>query len=82
MMPDGEEKEQENAKFWWSVETDCFTRVFGDEMDAYLEMMAMSAYPDQVVIKKEESSGDELQEDSSSSEEEEEEPEEPDEEGK
>ena len=45
-------------------------------MKACLEMMTMSAYPDQVVIKKEESSGDELQEDSSSSEEEQEEPEE------
>ena len=45
-------------------------------MKAYLEMMTMSVYPDQVVIKKEESSGDELQEDSSSSEQEEEEPEE------
>ena len=75
-MPDGEEKEHKAVKFWWSVQTDCFTRVFGDEMKAYLEMMTMSAYPDQVVIKKEESSGDELQEDSSSSEEEEEEPEE------
>ena len=43
------------------METDCLTRVFGDE----------------VVIKREQSSGDELQEDSSSSdEEEEEEPEE------
>ena len=73
-MPDGAEKEQEEAKFWWSVETDCFTRVFGDEMKGYLEMMTMSAYPDQVVIMKEESSGDELQEDSSSSEEEDQEP--------
>ena len=69
-MPDGEE-EQEKAKFWWSVKTDCFTRVFRDEMKAYLEMMSMCTYPDQVVIKKEESSGDELQENSSSNEEEE-----------
>ena len=73
-MPDGAEKEQEEAKFWWSVETDCFTKVFGDEMKGYLEMMTMSAYPDQFVIMKEESSGDELQEDSSSSEEEDQEP--------
>ena len=71
--PDGDEKEHEAAKFWWSVETNCFTRVFGDEMRGYLETMAMNAYPDQVVIKKEESSGDELQEGSSSSEVEEEE---------
>ena len=71
--PDGEEKEHEAAKFWWSVETNCFTRVFGHEMKGYLETMAMNAYPDQVVIKKEEGSGDELQEGSSSSEEEEEE---------
>ena len=28
-MPDGQEKEQEKATVWWSVETDCFTRVFG-----------------------------------------------------
>ena len=75
-MPDGEEKEQEKAKFWWSVETDCITRVFGDEMKVYLETMAMDAYPDQVVIKKEERSGDEQQDGSSSSEEEKEEPEE------
>ena len=72
-MPEGDEKDQEDAKFWWSVETDCFTRVFGDEMKAYLEMMTMCMYTDQVIFKKEESSGDELQEDSSSSEEEEEE---------
>ena len=63
------------------MEIDCSTRVFVDEMKAYLEMMTMGMYPDQVIIKKEESSGDELQEDNSSSEEEEEE-EEPDEEGK
>ena len=62
------------------METDCFTRVFGDEMKAYLEMMTMSVYADQIVIKKEESSGDELQEDSSGSAQEEEE--EPEEEGK
>ena len=73
-MPDGEEKEKEKAKFWWSAETDCFRRVFCDEMKGYLEIMTMNAYPDEVVIKKKESSGDELQEDSSSSEEEEEEP--------
>ena len=40
-MPDGEEKEKEPKKFWWSVETDCLTRVFGDEMRGYLERMAM-----------------------------------------
>ena len=80
-MPDGDERDQEDAKFWWSVETDCFTRVFGDKMKAYLEMMTMSTCPDQVKIKKEESSGEELQEESSSSEEEEEE-EEPEEEEK
>ena len=79
-MPDGDENDQEHSKFWWSVETDCSTRVFGDEMKAYLEMMTMSMYPDQDIIKKEESSGDELQEDNSSSKEEEEE--EPEEEGK
>ena len=77
-MPDGDKKVQEETKFWWPVETDCFTKVFGDEMKGYLEMMIMNVYPDQVVIRKEESSGDELQEDSSSSEEEEE----PEEEGK
>ena len=72
-MPDGEEKEQEEAKFWWSVETDCFIRVFGDEMKAYLETMTMCTYLDQAITKNEESSGDELQEDNSSSSEEEEE---------
>ena len=71
IIPEGEEKDQEDAKFWWSVETDCFTRGFGDEMKAYLEMMSMCTYPDQVTIKKEERSGDERQEDSSSSQEEE-----------
>ena len=75
-MPDGEEKEKEADKFWWSGETDCFTRVFGNEMRGCLETMAMDSYPDQVVIKKEDSSGDELQEGSSSSEEEEDGPEE------
>ena len=45
-MPDGEEKEKEADKFWWSVETDCFTRVFGDEKMGYLERMAMDSYPD------------------------------------
>ena len=82
-MPGGEEKKREKAKFWWPVEMDCFTRVFGDEMKLYVETMVMSVYPDQVVFKKEESSGDELQEGSSSSGEEEEEPqeEEPEEEG-
>ena len=40
---------------------------------AYLEMMSMCTYPDQMIIKREESFGDELQEDNSSSEEEEEE---------
>ena len=75
-MPEGEEKEKEAKKFWWSVETDCFTRVFGDEMRGYLERLAMDMYPDQVVVKKGDSSGDELQEDSSSSEEEDDEPEE------
>ena len=46
-MPEGDEEDQEDAKFWWSVETDCSTRVFGDEMKAYLEMMTMCIYPDQ-----------------------------------
>ena len=32
-MLDGEEKKQEEAKFWWSDEADCFTRVSGDEMN-------------------------------------------------
>ena len=80
-MPDENGKDQEDAKFLLSVETDCLTRVFGDEMKTCLEMMTMSMYPYQVVIKKEESSGNKLQEDSSSSEEEEEE-EEPEEEEK
>ena len=57
-MQEGDEKDQEDAKFWWAVETDCFTRVFEDEMKAYVEMMAMCTYPDQVIIKKEEHSGD------------------------
>ena len=60
-ISDGEENLHEDAKFWWSVETDCFTRVSGDEMKAYLDILTTSAYPDQVVIKREESSGDELQ---------------------
>ena len=81
-MQDGEEKDQEEKKFWWSIETDCFTRVSCDEMQGYLENMVMDSYPDQVVIKKEESSGDELQEESSSSEEGEEELEEEENENK
>ena len=55
------------------METDCITRAFGDEMNAYLELMTMTTYLDQDIIKKEELSGDELQEESSGSEEEEEE---------
>ena len=72
-MKDGEEKDKEEKKFWWSIDVDCFTRVFGDETHGYLENMFMDSYPDQVVIKKEENSGDELKEESSSSEEEEDE---------
>ena len=53
-MPDGEEKDKEAKKFWWSVETDCFTIVLGHEMRGYLERMSMDSYPDQVVNKKEE----------------------------
>ena len=68
-IPDGEEKYTERAKFWWSIEIDCFTRVFGDGMRGYLEMMSMATYPEKVIIRKEESLSDELQEDSSSSEE-------------
>ena len=71
-MKDGKEKEKEAKTFWWSIEADTFTRVFGHEMQGYLERMVMDSYPDQVVIKKEESSGNELQEESSSSEEEDE----------
>ena len=62
-MPDGEEKDKEEKKFWWSIETNCFTRVFGDEVQEYLEGMVMDSYPDQVVIKKEESSSSEEEED-------------------
>ena len=28
-MPDGEEKSKEEKKFWWSIEEDCFTQVYG-----------------------------------------------------
>ena len=32
-MKDGKEKEREEKKFWWSIkEEDCFTTVFGDEV--------------------------------------------------
>ena len=71
-MPDGEEKEKERAMFWWSLEEDCFMRVFGHEMRVYLEIMSIATYPEEVIFKKEESSYDELQDSSSSSEEEEE----------
>ena len=57
------EREKTKKKFWWSIEADCFTRVFGDEMWEYLEGMVMDSYPDQVVIKKEESSSSEKEED-------------------
>ena len=71
-MPDGEEKEKEADKFWWSIETDCFTCVFGDEIKEYLARLSMDLFPDQVVIKREDNSEDRLQEDSSSSEDEDE----------
>ena len=29
-MQDGEGKDNEEKKFWWSIKEDCFTRVFGD----------------------------------------------------
>ena len=33
-MPDGKEKENEDAKFWWSIEDEnCFTTVFGEEIN-------------------------------------------------
>ena len=51
-MPDGGEKDKEEKKFCWSIETDCFSRVFGDEVWEYLEGMVMDSYQDQVVIKK------------------------------
>ena len=62
-MQDGEEKDKDKKKFWWSIEADCFTRVFGDEVWKYLESMVMNSYPDQVVIKKEESSSSEEEDD-------------------
>ena len=62
-MQDGEEKDREEKKFWWSIEADCFTRLFGDEMWEYLEGMVMDSYPDQVVMKKEESSSSEEEQD-------------------
>ena len=72
-MKDEKEKEREEMKFWWSIkEEDCFTTVFGDEMQDFLECNVMDSYLDQVIIEKEESSGDELQGESPSSEEEDE----------
>ena len=62
-MQDGEEKSKEEKKFWWSIEEDCFTQVYGKEIKEYLEGMVMDTYPDQVKIKTEESSGDEDEED-------------------
>ena len=50
-MQDGEENDKEEKKFWWSVDTDCCTRVISDEMKGYLENMVMDLYPEQVVIK-------------------------------
>ena len=58
-MQNGEEKDKEEKEFWWSIEEECFTRVFSDEIRGYLENMVMDSYPDQVVVKKQESSGDE-----------------------
>ena len=57
-MPESEVKEKDSAKYCWSLETDCFTRVYGDEMRGYLEMKSMCNYPELVIIKKEESSDD------------------------
>ena len=71
-MEEGEEKDKEAEKFWWSVEDeDCFTQIYGEEMKDNIKRMIKDSHPNEVVIMKAESSGDEHQEESSSSEEDE-----------
>ena len=61
-MQYGEGKDKGEKIFLWSIEEDCFTKVFGDEVREYLEGMVMDSYPDQVVIKREGSSSIEEEE--------------------
>ena len=71
-MPEGNEKEKEAVKFWWSIEEgDCFTMVFGEEMKEYIENMIDDAQPDQIMIRPTENPEGEQQESISGSEEEE-----------
>ena len=62
-IQDTEERSQEEKKFWWTMEEDCFTLVYGDEIMDYLEGMVMEIYPDQVEIKTDESFGNEEEQD-------------------
>ena len=62
-ITDAEETSKVVKKFWWTIEEDYFTHVYGDEMRDYLEAMVLDTYPDQVESKTEESSGNEEEDD-------------------
>ena len=50
-MPEGKAKEEEEARFWWSIEDeDCFTMVVGEEIEEYIENMMEDAKPDQIEL--------------------------------
>ena len=71
-MPEGEEKEKEAAKFWWSIEKgDSFTTAYGEEMKEYIKNMINDAQPDQIMIGPTENPEGEQQESVSGSEDEE-----------
>ena len=50
-MPDGREKQCENNNYWWSINSGCYTAVYGEEMWDYLQEVALDAYPDHIVIR-------------------------------
>ena len=50
-MREGNAKEKEAARFWWSIEDeDCFMMVLGEEIREHIENMMEDARPDQIVL--------------------------------
>ena len=50
-MPEGKTKENESARFWWSIEDeDCFTTVFGEKIKEHIKNMMEDAKADQIVL--------------------------------
>ena len=69
-MPEGKAKEEEEARFWWSIaDEDCFTMVFGEEIKEYIENMMEDAKPDQILLQPKENQESEQQQSMSEDEE-------------